>query len=98
MGAHPQHNSVAAYGCIKKGTVKVLKSNTGCKRININWAINIEEISPVVGHSDTINAQSTISLLKKIESKHPDAESIYSICDNARYYRSKEGEGVFRNI
>ena len=89
-GAHPQHNSVAAYGWIKKGTVKVLKSNTGRKRININGAINIEEMSPVVGDSDTINAQSTISLLKKIESKHPDAESIYTICDNARYYRSKK--------
>jgi len=89
-GAHPQHNSVAAYGWIKKGTVKELKSNTGRKRININGAINIEEMSPVVGYSDTINAQSTISLLKKIESKHPDAESIYTICDNARYYRSKK--------
>ncbi len=89
-GAHPQHNSVAAYGWIKKGTVKELKSNTGRKRVNINGAINIEEMSPVVGYSDTINAQSTISLLKKIESKHPDAESIYTICDNARYYRSKK--------
>ncbi len=89
-GAHPQHNSVAAYGWIKKGTVKELKSNTGRKRVNINGAINIEDMSPVVGYSNTINAQSTISLLKKIETKHPEAESIYTICDNARYYRSKK--------
>ena len=88
-GVHPQHNSVAAYGWIKKGEVKKLKSNTGRKRLNINGAINIEEMNPVVGYSKTINAQSTISLLKKIESKHPDAETIYTICDNARYYRSK---------
>ncbi len=89
-GVHPQHNSVAAYGWIKKGKVKELKSNTGRQRLNINGAINIEEISPVVGYSKSINAQSTISLLKKIESKHLDAESIYTICDNARYYRSKK--------
>ncbi len=89
-GAHPQHNSVAAYGWIKKGEVKELRSNTGRKRLNINGAINIEEMNPVVGYSKTINAQSTISLLKKIESKHPEAESIYTICDNARYYRSKK--------
>ena len=89
-GVHPQHNSVAAYGWIKKGKVKELKSNTGRQRLNINGAINIEEISPVVGYSKTINAQSTISLLKKIESKHLDAESIYTICDNAKYYRSKK--------
>jgi transposase len=89
-GAHPQHNSVTAYGWIKKGKVKELKSNTGRKRLNINGAINIEEMSPVVGYSDSINAQSTISLLKKIELRHPDAESIYTICDNARYYRSRK--------
>ena len=37
-----------------------------------------------------INVQSTISLLKNVESKHPYAESINMICDNARYYRSKK--------
>jgi len=89
-GVHPQHNSVAAYGWIKKGTVKELKSNTGRKRININGAINIEEMNPVVSYSDTINAQSTISLLKEIELKHTEAETIYIICDNARYYRSQK--------
>ena len=89
-GVHPQHNSVAAYGWIKKGEVKELRSNTGRKRLNINGAINIEEMNPVVGYSKTINAQSTIALLKKIESNHPDARSIYTICDNARYYRSKK--------
>jgi len=96
-GVHPQHNSVAAYGWIKKGTVKELKSNTGRKRLNINGAINIEEMSPVVGYSNTINAQSTISLLKQIESKHPDAETIYTICDNARYYRSKKVKEYLEN-
>ncbi len=38
-GAHPQHNSVAGYGWIKKGKVKELKSNTGRQRLNINGAI-----------------------------------------------------------
>ncbi len=89
-GVHPQHNSVAAYGWIKKGEVKELKSNTGRKRLNINGAINIEDMNPVVGYSKSINAQSTISLLKKIELKHPAAEFIYTICDNARYYRSRK--------
>ncbi len=45
---------------------------------------------PVVGYSKSINAQSTISLLKKVESKHADADVIYMICDNAKYYRSKK--------
>lgn len=88
-GSHPQHNSIAAYGWIKKGKVKELKSNTGRQRLNINGAFNIDELSVVVGYDDSINAQSTISLLKKIESKHPCSDVIYTICDNARYYRSK---------
>ncbi len=88
-GVHPQHNSVAGYGWIKKGKTKELKSNTGRKRLNINGAINIEEMSPVVGYSNSINSQSTISLLKKIELRHPEAEVIYAICDNATYYRSR---------
>ena len=89
-GVHPQHNSVAAYGWIKKGKVKELKSNTGRQRLNINVAIDIEKLSTAVDYGDSINAQSTISLLKKVELRHPEAEVIYTICDNARYYRSKK--------
>ncbi len=89
-GTHPQHNCVAAYGWIKKGEVKELKSNTGRQRLNINAAIDIENLSTAVDYGDSINAQSTISLLKKVELKHPEAEVIYTICDNARYYRSKK--------
>ena len=37
-----------------------------------------------------INAQSTISLLEEIELKHTEAETIYVICDNARYCRSRK--------
>ena len=85
---HPQHNSVPSYGWIKKGQEKALKANCGRQRLNINGAINIETLEPVTGFYDTINAQSAIDLFAKIEAKHPDAETIYIIVDNARYYRS----------
>ena len=60
------------------------------KDLIINAAISIENLSTAVDYGDSINAQSTISLLKTVELKHPDAEVIYTICDNARYYRSKK--------
>lgn len=85
---HPQHNSVPSYGWIKKGKEKGLKANCGRQRLNINGAINIETLEPVTGFYDTINAQATIDLFDKIELKHPDADVIYIIVDNARYYRS----------
>ena len=57
--------------------------------MNINGAINIETLEPTTGFYDTINANSTIDLFSKIEAKHPEAERIYIIVDNARYYRSR---------
>ena len=86
---HPQHNSVPSYGWIKKGQEKELKANCGRQRLNINGAINIDTLEPVTGFYDTINAQSTIHLFAKIEAKHPDADVIYIIVDNARYYHSR---------
>ncbi len=86
---HPHHNSIPSYGWIKKGSEKELKANCGRQRLNINGAINIDTLEPVTGFYDTINAQSTIDLFAKIEAKHPDADTIYIIVDNARYYRSR---------
>jgi transposase len=88
-GVHPQHNSVAAHGWIKRGTTKTLESNTGRKRVNINGAVNIDHLNVVTEFDERVNAQSTIALLKKLIRKHRKARTIYVICDNARYYRSR---------
>ena len=86
---HPQHNSIPSYGWIKKGKEKELKANCGRQRLNINGAIDIETLEPVTGFYETINAQAAFDLFRKIEARHPDAETIYIIVDNARYYRSR---------
>lgn len=88
-GTHPQHNSVAAYGWIKRGTEKTLESNTGRKRVNLNGAIDIERLEVVTEFGEAVNAQSTLALFKQIESRHPRATRIYIVCDNARYYRCR---------
>lgn len=88
-GVHPQHNSVAAFGWIKKGETKTIKSNTGRTRLNLNGVINAETHQVVIRHDETINAQSTLALFKMLDKKHRKAENIYVIADNARYYRSK---------
>ena len=85
---HPQHNSIPSYGWIKRGKEKELKANCGRQRLNINGAINLDTLEPTTGFYDTINAQSTIDLFSKVEAKHPDAETIYMIVDNAKYYHS----------
>ena len=88
-GVHPQHNSMASYGWIKKGKEKHLKANTGRERLNLNGALNIEDlqnISITIREDPIINAQSTISLFEQIKEQQ-SIGIINIICDNARYYR-----------
>jgi transposase len=87
-GTHPQHNTMPAYGWIKEGEAKEIKSNTGRKRLNINGALNSEDLSMVARFDESINAQSTLALLGQLERRHAQAKTIYVICDNAAYYRS----------
>ena len=87
---HPRHNPVLGYGWIKRGVERELPSNTGRDRLNINAAIDLERLEPVVRFDPTIDAASTIALFEQIEQANPAAKRIYVICDNAPYYRSKE--------
>ena len=86
---HPQHNPVMACTWIKRGVERLIRSNTGRKRLNINGAINLDQLEPVVRYDARINAESTIGLLDELARRHPAATTIYVICDNARYYRSR---------
>jgi len=86
-GVHPLHNSQPAYGWIRKGTDMVIQSNTGRQRLNLNGAYNIEDHQAIIQESDSINAQSTVSLFEEMLRNQPLGK-IYVILDNARYYRS----------
>jgi transposase len=86
---HPQHNPVISYGWIKRGKEHPIKSNTGRRRLNINGAIDIQNMSVEIRFDETINGISTIALFEQIERANPLAKRITVICDNARYYRSK---------
>ena len=88
-GVHPQHNTMLAYGWIKKGQDKLVKNNTDRQRLNINGALDSETHAVITREDEILNAISTIELLKKVEAAYPMAAIIYVICDNARYYRSR---------
>ena len=88
-GCHPQYNSIAAFGWIRRGVEKELKSNCGRERVNINGAVDIDTLETVTDFTDSINSQSTIRLFDKLEAKHPVADVIHVIVDNATYYKSQ---------
>lgn len=85
---HPEHNSQPAYGWIKRGETRELKTNSGRQRLNLHGAINAETHEITIIESDTVDSYSTINLLTAIENKYPLASSIKVILDNAKYHYS----------
>lgn len=83
---HPQHNTEKEYGWIKTSESKYIKGNTGRERVNVLAAIDIENKDLTYQINETINAVSVLELLKAIELKNPNKETIYFIADNARYF------------
>lgn len=92
---HPTHNTRASYGWILKGKDKLIKSNTGRDRINLNGALNAKTHEVVLREDARINSTSTINLLVQLQNKHPEGR-IYLICDNARYYYSRQVQNYLR--
>jgi len=60
-------------------------------QVNINGLLNAHDVADVIAHEcPSVNADSIIDLYKAALEKHPEAESIYIITDNARHYLSKK--------
>ncbi len=88
-GTHPTHNTKTGRGWIRKGKDFEIDCNSGRKRVNINGAVRAHKPEHLVYDvTDTINAQSTQRLCRKLLKKHP-GKTIYLICDNARYNRCR---------
>lgn len=86
-GVHPQHNSIASCGWIKRGKTKQLKTNNGRKRTNINGILNIETKELLYIEDERINSQTMIASLNQVLEKQKKGK-INIILDNARYYHS----------
>jgi len=88
-GVHPSHNVQLGYGWIRKGTDKLVPSNTGRSRINLTGAIDILSHDLLVQEDTMLNAEATIRFFQKLEKSQPAKSKIHVFCDNARYYRNK---------
>ena len=86
---HPIHNSRPDYAWIEKGTERSIKTISARNRLNINGVYSPCDQETIVRSSRTINAQSTLILLREIRRKHPDLERIIVIHDNARSNHSR---------
>ena len=57
---HPEHNAQPAYGWMKRGERRVLKTNSGRQRLNLHGALHAETHEITVIESDTVNTARTI--------------------------------------
>jgi len=94
--SHPQHNNMPFYGWIYKGTSKTIKTNTGRKRVNLNGALNLEDMKITVLSEETINTHAMMRLILTLVEKQPQG-AIFLIVDNASYNHSYELELFLRD-
>ena len=87
--SHPQHNNMPFYGWIYKGVTKTIKANSGRKRLNLNGALNLEDMDTTVLSEETIDAHAMMRLIMCLEEKQLRGD-IYLILDNASYNHSYE--------
>lgn len=86
---HPQHNNMPFYGWIYKGETKTIKTNSGRTRLNLNGALNLEDMQITVLNEATINRHAMMRLILTLE-EHQATGAIFLIVDNARYNHSYE--------
>jgi transposase len=87
---HPTHNVRISYVWTKKGRRRCVRSNSGRKRYNILGAycpLDQEYID--IRGTDNVNGETLQKLIDEIRARHPDAERIILILDNARYNHAK---------
>lgn len=88
-GVHPTHNVQPAYGWIRTGVRKEIPANTGRERLNLSGMVDIIRHNVIIHEDKTLNADSTIRFIRKIEEAYPTKTKIHIFCDNAPYYRNK---------
>lgn len=88
---HPDYQSQAVSGWIKKGEMKTLPTTNKQTRLHFVGAINLENMDVIAREYETVKGEHVISFLKDLETTSK-ASKIYVISDNGRSNKNKEIE------
>lgn len=80
---HPEFQSQAVCGWIKKGETKTLPTTNRQYRLHFIGAIDLKSMGVVAKEYKTVNAENMIEFLKHLEATS-SASKIHVICDNKR--------------
>jgi len=86
---HPEYQSRPAHGWFPRDEKVAIKATSGRKRLNIHGAFDLETSRLTWLEGERISAETTLSLLKKLEAAYPDKRVIHVFLDNARYHHAK---------
>lgn len=84
---HPEYQSQAVCGWIKKGECKTLQTTGKQKRLHLVGALNLNEMQVVVREYETIDADAMIQFFNDLESTKREGE-IHVILDNAAAHKN----------
>lgn len=86
---HPEFQSKAVCGWIKKGEIKTLPTTSAQYRMHFVGAIALKSMEVFAQEYETIDAESVIAFFKFLEAKSK-ATKIHVICDNGRSNKNKK--------
>lgn len=87
---HPEYQSRPAYGWVRKGDKVAVKRTTGRKRMNLHGALCLEDFDCQIIEGESISAETTLRLLKRLSARHPEKRKIHVFLDNARYHHARD--------
>ncbi len=87
---HPEYQSKPTFGWVKRGANPALKTTSGRGRVNIHGALNLESFDAPFVEPTTVDGQSAVQLLAKIEARNPRKRTIHVIWDNAPYHKGPD--------
>jgi transposase len=87
-GMHPAYTGHPAFGWIKRGTTRELKSHHGRVNVTINGALSWPDRAVVHRQAPKITSEAMIELFEALAARHPTASAIRGVLDNASYNRS----------
>jgi transposase len=85
---HPAYDAHPACGWIRRGETRPLKSNHGRVNVTMNGALSWPDREVVTREAERITGAEMIALFEDLAKRHPKAETITLVLDNATYNRA----------
>lgn len=93
---HPEYQSQAVYGWIKKGERKTLQTTGKQTRLHLVGALSLKEMKVIAHEYETIDGDAMIHFFKNLESTASKGE-IHVILDNAAAHKSHKLMDYLKN-